>query len=527
MPRHGWSFNIRCTYSYPGPEPYTSGPDFLLVMKKTIFFLVLLSFGFDSAAQTIRFSKYYDLSNSEVNFPGAVEVLPQGYALLSYDHCTGVSFCTILAITDTLGEVLQQKTFRGLTLEGLRYHPEDSTFLLWGRFPVGNQDDAPCMLKINYQGDTLWSFSLNPPDVDFGHNTLELPDKSILLTTAPQFWSGNQATIIKTDSTGHLLWIKGYDTGNYFKSYDVQGLLAWKDSTVLFCATGRNTIVHNDDPYDSGVSLFQIDYDGNLLHDTAYNIDQTLNLDGHARLASIAGDRIVTSSDTDLFDPLNSGTNLLAINMGDKSIDWTLGFSESLGHAIISQLYTTLDGGIVACGRTYTTVFPNVLPTAWLLKTSAEGQVEWERFLPRSMGLRTTDIKPTPDGGYIVLGNYDDPDYYSYIMLIKIDGHGCLQPNCDSLLLTTAVGEPMPGETLPVLKIQPSPGDDLVAVNTTEYDAGWIRMVDMLGYIVAEVPVIGEKTILPVNMCANGIYTVQYLDAKGIVQAIGRSVVQH
>ena len=52
-------------------------------MKKAILFLLLCYSSMALMAQTVRFAKYYDLSNSPVNRAGAVEVLPQGYALLS------------------------------------------------------------------------------------------------------------------------------------------------------------------------------------------------------------------------------------------------------------------------------------------------------------------------------------------------------------------------------------------------------------------------------------------------------------
>lgn len=526
MPKCEWSFSIDIHLIFANwPRSIASGP-ISCIMRKSILLLILLCSTLVASTQSIRFSRYYDLSDLAYS-TGAIEVLPQGYAMLLYDNCTGGgSLCTTLAITDTLGELLQQKTFPGLILEGMTYHPEDSTFLFSGRFPLTNQDDAPCLLKINYQGDTLWSFSANPPHADFGRKMLELPDKSILLPTGPQFLDSNEATIIKTDSMGNLLWIKGYDTGNYFKNYDVQGLMLWQDSTVLICANG---IEPNEpgDFLDSGFSLFQIDYDGNLLYDTAYQIEPT-NYDAHTRLAKIPGNRIVTSSGNSLFYPIgNSGTNLVAVNMDDKSIDWSLGFPESFGHAIISQLSTTLDSGIVACGRTYTTVFPEVLPTSWILKSNAEGQLEWQRFLSRTLAFYISDIEPTPDGGYIMAGIYEDPDYYIYTVLIKLDGHGCLQPNCDSLLLTTFIAEPGADEVLGTLKIQPNPSDALLVINTEGLGTGKLRVIDMLGYIVAETIILGDKTTIPVNHCANGMYLVQYLDAAGKVGAMGRVVIEH
>ena len=455
-----------------------------------------------------------------------VLVLPQGYAMLTFQGCDPVAYwdyCSVLTITDTLGEVLHQKIFRGIRSEGMRYHPQDSTFLIWGDFlKEGVQGSSIFMLKTNYQGDTIWHMHANLPKVAFARQTLELPDKSILIATAPPTTSGNDATIIKTDSIGQILWVKGYDTGNYFKFYEVQGLLAWRDSTVLFCARGEQFDIYDGNDYSAGVSLFQIDYDGNLKSDTSYRLEGGNN--AFSKVALIPGNRIVTNSENELSGPVNGGQNLLAINMDDRSIDWSLGFAESWGQARIFQLYTTLDSGIVACGSTYTNFIPEATPCAWLLKSSAEGQLEWQRFLPRTLATFTNDIKPTPDGGYIVIGSLVD-SIYGYVSLIKIDGHGCLQPNCDSLLLTTSLGEPE--ITLPVLKIQPNPANTLLKVNTEGLDAGRLRIVDLLGYIVAEVPVVGNLTTISVNQYSNGMYAVQYLDATGKVLAAGRAMIQH
>lgn len=493
----------------------------------------MLYLGFCSLlpAQAIRFSKHFDFSGNGDGVGMRVIVLPHGYAMLSLQDCTPQTdwnYCTALTITDTLGEVLQQKIFRRLRFEGLRYHPQDSTFLLWGDFRVAGEDYAPCMLKVNYEGDTLWSMSVNPPNVDFCRQMLELPDKSIMMSTCSRYTTGNDATVIKTDSVGNLLWVKGYDTGNYFKSYDVQGLMAWQDSTVLLCANGQFFDTFDDNFFSSGVALFQTDYDGNLRYDTAYRLETVGNY-AYPKIAMIPGGRIVTSSNNELLGPVNGGNNLLAINMDDHSIDWTLGFTESGDNALINNLSTTLDSGIVVSGSTFTEVFPNNHPCAWIFKADAEGQLEWQRFIPRTLSYSINDIKPTPDGGYILVGRYADSDdnFRNYVSLIKIDGRGCLQPNCDSLLVTTAAEEPAPGVIPTVLKIQPNPADFYFMVNTEELDAGRIRVVDLMGYIVTEIPISGNKTTIPVSHCVNGLYAVQYLDAKGKMQGAGRIVVQH
>lgn len=160
------------------------------------------------------------------------------------------------------------------------------------------------------------------------------------MSTCPRYLSRIDATIIKTDSTGQLLWIKGYDTGNYFKNYDVQGLMAWPDSTILITAYGQEADVYDSTNYfKTGLSLFQIDYDGTLRFDSSYRL-ALASSDVYPKLAMLPNERIVTSCDNK-FGPVNGGNNLLAINIADKNIDWSLGFPESSGNATIFELYAT------------------------------------------------------------------------------------------------------------------------------------------------------------------------------------------
>ncbi len=85
--------------------------------------------------------------------------------------------------------------------------------------------------------------------------------------------------------------------------------------------------------------MFQIDYDGTLRFDSSYRL-ALASSDVYPKLAMLPNERIVTSCDNK-FGPVNGGNNLLAINIADKNIDWSLGFPESSGNATIFELYAT------------------------------------------------------------------------------------------------------------------------------------------------------------------------------------------
>jgi len=57
---------------------------------------------------------------------------------------------------------------------------------------------------------------------------------------------------------------------------------------------------------------------------------------------------------------------------------------------------------------------------AYVIKTDADGNAEWEKTFGGSGYDEAAAIQPTDDCGYIVVGSYNGDDFY----LIKTDGEG-------------------------------------------------------------------------------------------------------
>lgn len=141
------------------------------------------------------------------------------------------------------------------------------------------------------------------------------------------------------------------------------------------------------------------------------------------------------------------------------------------------------DGNLIACGVGGFEVYGKWDAYPLVSKLSPTGAFIWERWLPTDIAYVVGDIKATPDGGCIVIGTQERPrpggGYEYYAALVKLDSQGCLQPNCDSLLVISPTAE-APAPAPPALRVQPNPASDGVSVFPAEL-GGRITVTDLLG----------------------------------------------
>ena len=106
---------------------------------------------------------------------------------------------------------------------------------------------------------------------------------------------------------------------------------------------------------------------------------------------------------------------------GNKEWDRTFGGTADDGASAIQQ---TSDGGYAIAG--YTNSYGPRQPAAWLIKTDAAGNKEWDQTFASSIWATASSVQQTADGGYVIAGTakgsqgaYD----YNYV-IIKTDAAG-------------------------------------------------------------------------------------------------------
>ncbi|MFZ4547156.1 MAG: T9SS type A sorting domain-containing protein [Bacteroidales bacterium] len=149
-------------------------------------------------------------------------------------------------------------------------------------------------------------------------------------------------------------------------------------------------------------------------------------------------------------------------------------WSKRIGNGVyscgIGNIEKTQDGGCIICG-TWQKVNPNM--DAFIIKLNACAEIEWCKTLYSQnnydLGWK---IKPTPDGGYVLLSFYNNTNPYSRTSLFKFSGTGDLiwhqfyplestynndeaydlLVDSDGYIVLTSRYHPNPGTTIPAIE---------------------------------------------------------------------------
>ncbi|MCO6488166.1 MAG: T9SS type A sorting domain-containing protein [Phaeodactylibacter sp.] len=157
---------------------------------------------------------------------------------------------------------------------------------------------------------------------------------------------------------------------------------------------------------------------------------------------------------------------------------------------------------------------------SWLIKVSPQGDSLWARYYSFFDGVKTTpepfDLKNTPDGGYVVVGQthprQPDGSTTQQAWMLKVDEHGCLIPGCH--LLNSAEG--VESEQIELV-IYPNPARDYLNFqlrSTNTVKEAVFRIIDSKGKVVRECRTsnLSDTYIIPVTEWPNGVYFLQYLE---------------
>jgi len=167
---------------------------------------------------------------------------------------------TVLAITSSDAQVTYQKTFGGLSFDVCNNAAltNDSGYILTGfteSFGSGSRDLF--LVRTNASGDTLWTAAYGGAQSDEGNTVTETFDGGI----AAAGYTGSFGTttldiyILKTNSTGDLLWSKRFDSSGDDLAFSIQ-----QTSDSGFILTGSTSIHGTDD-----VSLIKLNSTGDTL----------------------------------------------------------------------------------------------------------------------------------------------------------------------------------------------------------------------------------------------------------------------
>ncbi len=314
-----------------------------------------------------------------------------------------------LVRTDAMGDTLWTRIFPGIgsSQSGDRYFYEtpDGGFTFLSGWP-----HTTSLVHVDANGQTLWDKAIY---IGTGNAMSPTSGGYIIAGQEQDTLFNASLTVCKVSYTGDVIWKKTYLPNPWTYS-------AWPRPTAIRETKEGGYIVAGNiyTAYFTNIPfLFRIGPTGDSLWFRKY---------------LMYGDEAIHSVDTTMDGGFIACGNMNANNRGftmkvDHAGDslWTHIFFLQRDLYLASVL-TTKDNGAVVCGGTGD-AFPGLDSNkVYLVKFSAGGNIEWERFIGTFSDSYGACIEHTQDNGYIICGGvnpYATSTKYNGI-LIKTDGNG-------------------------------------------------------------------------------------------------------
>lgn len=280
--------------------------------------------------------------------------------------------CSITLYAQT-PSIQWQKTLGGSNLEGARSIKQttDGGYIVAGHASstdgdvTGNHSGGqPYMtdfwiVKLNSSGGIQWQKSLGGSSIEEANSIQQTNDGGYIVAGAAASSNGDVTGthgsfdywVIKLDASGNIQWKKNYGGSIVEHAQSIQ-----QTTDNGYIITGYTNSVNGDITTAYGEEDFwivKIDQNGNLQWQKSY---------------------------------------------GGSSKDYAYSIRQ------------TAEGGYIAVGSTNSIIGGISYSNCLILKLNSSGNLEWQKSIGGSHDDTATDIRQTPDGGYIVLGNSNSTD---------------------------------------------------------------------------------------------------------------------
>jgi len=352
------------------------------------------------------------------------------------------------------------------------------------------------LIKTDANGNVQWAKTYGGTNYDDSYLVLKTSDGGYMVTGWTHSFGAGSADIflIKTDANGNVQWAKTYGGGNEEGTLSVQQT-----------SDGGYIVAGYTYSFGAGLSdilLIKTDANGNVQWAKTYggtNYD-----DGWSVLQTSDGGYIVAGR-TFSFGA-GGGDAFLIKTDANGNVQWAKTYGGTNWDEAWFVLQTS-DGGYIVAG--YTNSFGAGGGDAFLIKTDANGNVQWAKTYGGTNYDFARGVQQTSDGGYIVTGwthsfGAGDRD----IFLIKTDANGNVQ------WAKTYGGSGYDGSDLAQ---QTSDGGYILASWTTSFGAGgldaFIIKTDANGNI-GSCGIVGS--VFPAEITLGSILTVTTLSSTDL-----------
>ncbi len=295
--------------------------------------------------------------------------------------------------TNVDGDTLWTKTYGGTDYDRGESVEKCASggFIIAGRtksFGVGSDSDNLYLIRVNADGDTLWTKAYGGTDDDWGESIQECVDSGFIITGATYSFGagGGDVWLVRTDANGDTLWTKAYG-----------GIPHDRGMSVQKCADSGFIIAGITWSFGAGyydIYLLRTDADGDTLWTKTYG---GTGYDEGYSVQECASGGFVIAGRTSSFGAGNDDVYLIRTNVDGDTL-WTKtygGTSDDGGYSV----QECVGGGFVIAGVTES--FGAGGYDVYLIRTNDAG-VEEERFFADAQNDRLR-VYPNPCGKKIVV----------------------------------------------------------------------------------------------------------------------------
>lgn len=279
---------------------------------------------------------------------------------------------------------------------------KDGGFIMTGYSnSISNNDDI-YLIKTDDRFRIEWSKTIGGSFRDRGYEVRQTADGGYVLvgslSVSPQ---NSDVYVIRTNAEGNILWFNKIAKDEIEEGYSIKESA---DGSFYICGTTRALNSTNSDMLiakisSGGGSVWTKIYGGalpetirslELTHDNGFVVVGNINYN----MPEVGDDSINV-----ILLKFNSNGDLQWQKEFDH--DTTAGYSKELGFCV----KRTMDNGFIIAGSSQILVPINFSHLwGWLIKTDAEGNIQWTRlFDDRNIDL-VTSIDQTADGEFVVTG---------------------------------------------------------------------------------------------------------------------------
>ncbi|MBA3970748.1 MAG: T9SS type A sorting domain-containing protein [Bacteroidetes bacterium] len=461
---------------------------------KSILFLLLLIIVLKSNAQ-IYFNNRYNYNGFGGDAPSIIAI-DSGYLAAGGSYTsTGISEMGLLRI-DSLGNLLWKKSYAKPFHYYYGGYPSSLIQTTDGGFAfasiiedtLGNDDII--FFRFNKFGDTLWTKQIGTTFFDLGAQCRQTLDKGFVIVGTKGMSSTNiDATLIKMDSLGNIQWQKNYGGTDEEYGYSVE---LTPDGGYIIGSYTKSFGSGDFDTY-----IVKADSNGNQQWQKVLG---GLYFDAPAVVKNTADGNYIVGCGKTIFQlpPGLDQAKIRVLKMNSSGgIIWDKLYGTPRLAAGANNIHELPDGSIIVGGLTTDTVnstpVGNGFPQGFILKLNSLGDSIWYRNYKKLTGGYSEnylmDIKPTSDDGFVCSGFVsalppDTPAGQQDAWIFKVDGCGCLIPNCDSICNYLGVN-PVESNNQDLI-IYPNPTQSQITIefNIFEEKNVSIEIKNILGQVV-------------------------------------------